>query len=346
MVVSMKKRRGLSFAVKFVLILFGVLSCLLAVLFLSKTVHFPEKGKPEETLRIGNNGLNSVLNIIAEKQGFFAAEGIDPVMTEAKSGPLGLQALEANAVDVQTASDFAGINAFATDPTLRILTQTTRHFGFELIGRADSGIESPNDLVGKKIGFVPETPGQYYLSHFLILHDIDEAEVELIPLVNSAELVAKLKSSEVDAVVQGEPFVGATVEAVGGKAIQWKIQGDYAAFGLVWARADFIQSHEELLGNYLLALFRAETFVQQHPEEARRIVAKDLGREPEVVDLLWSKYQFSVLLSQELVVDLEDQRNWLVRRGANQNEFPENTLNIFSFDPMMRVLADRVEIYH
>ena len=51
-----------------------------------------------------------------------------------------------------------------------------------LVGRADRGIDDVSDLKGKSIGTTFGTIAHYYFGRFLILNDINSADVTFVDL--------------------------------------------------------------------------------------------------------------------------------------------------------------------
>ena len=92
------------------------------------------------------------------------------------------------------------------------------------------------------------------------------------------------------------------------------------------------------------ALLKAETFVQQHPEESRRLVAEFIKTDKVVLDETWDIFTFRVTLDQALLVDLEDQTRWAMKYRLTARKDMPNYLDFIYVDGLQAVKPEAVRI--
>ncbi|WP_146106594.1 ABC transporter substrate-binding protein [Limnobacter sp. SAORIC-690] len=63
------------------------------------------------------------------------------------------------------------------------------------------------------------------------------------------------------------------------------------------------------------ALDEAIQFIKKNPDEAKRILARDVGIDLETVKAAWSTYQFELTLQQSLLTTVQGQARWARREG-------------------------------
>jgi ABC-type nitrate/sulfonate/bicarbonate transport system substrate-binding protein len=165
----MKKRHKLKLkrAGQVGLALLGVGVLLLLVLRYSpNTTNTPKFMGSTMRISSGVVGEYSSLSIIAQKQGYFKANGLNVTLKNYVSGPPAVADMLAGKVDVVTAADFVGvINSFSS-PNLRILATQAHADSFFLVVRHDYGLTSSNDLKGKRIGLTRNTAGEFSLGQY------------------------------------------------------------------------------------------------------------------------------------------------------------------------------------
>lgn len=134
---------------------------------------------------------------MADDKGYFTEAGFDGV--ELLAGPVATEELVATGK-----ADFGLSNAISTgasiansDFPLKIVGTTFQKNPFSILSIADQGnIQTPQDLVGKKIGV--QDPNLSLFNAFLAANDIDPDEVEIVP--NGFD-IAPLEDGQIDGLV-------------------------------------------------------------------------------------------------------------------------------------------------
>ncbi|MDO5346236.1 MAG: ABC transporter substrate-binding protein [Lachnospiraceae bacterium] len=140
--------------------------------------------------------------VVDEIQGFSKELGLDVEWVEnLGSGPEIIAAIAGGSVDVGKIGDFPIVTNYGggETPVFEVLSFFTRNTDSVVFVKADSEIESIEDLKGKKIGTQIGTGSQYQLVNTLDKAGLTLEDVELFN-VDSGSWAAAFASDEIDAV--------------------------------------------------------------------------------------------------------------------------------------------------
>jgi NitT/TauT family transport system substrate-binding protein len=150
-------------------------------------------------------------SFVAKDQGFFEKRGIDADLILAANGSAIVAGVVAGQVEIGTPTPTVFIQAFDSGLDQVALAATnalpdTSRSG--VIARASSGIKTPKDLVGKKVG-VPGINGllDVIFRRWLASQGIDTKRVTYVE-TTFPQMNDLLKAGQVDAVVAVDPFYG------------------------------------------------------------------------------------------------------------------------------------------
>lgn len=212
---------------------------------------------------------------VAKDLGYFAEEGLDVTIEHSAGGGEHLQLLAAGQVQVTT-QDAAVLLQRRADPGLPLVAVA-------LIGQkgqqgyvalADSGIETPEDWAGHRVGFKGTPPPDVFAildAVGLSVNDIELVNVGFDPRVLTEGLV-----DVYPVFLSNEPNV---LRGWGFELNVW----DAADFGVptlgltYTATEQMVAEQPEVLAAFLRAAIRGIEYARQHPEEAIDIVMRYVG---------------------------------------------------------------------
>lgn len=232
------------------------------------------QGKP---MRVGwVRAMANAPALIADKKGYFAAEGVAVELTSFADGPLLQQALAAGEIDIAYIGAPPVFQWYARGLNSRILAKV--NYGqAALITNGNSPITTPAQLRGKKVAGVAKGSGMdvllrgYVLKEAARLDPERDLDIVAMPVGN---MNAALERGLVDAAFTWEPFVADAV--LRGKRVLLDVnQGipRYPWYVVMAPPATLAQRPDEVV-KVLRAHRRAIAFLDEHQDEANRIIAE------------------------------------------------------------------------
>ena len=286
---------------------------------------------PEEKITIAVSPWPaSAALYVAHDKGFFRDEGLDATLRPYLSGHLGLDAVLSGQVDLATAGD-TPIARAAVNGKRPVVLATVSEIdrAILIIARKDRGVSAPADLKGRKIGLVAGTTAEFFLHIYLTTSFIDPKEVRIVNLATE-KVVEALLNGEVDAVSTWAPYTIVLREKLGNNALILHEPGIYKMTWNITSSREFIQNRPGACRKFLRAIFRANSFIRDHPDEARAIAAKHIGTESVLYRNEWNDYDFTATLDQSLILNLEDQARWMIKRDGSNRKLPEFMDSMYS----------------
>ncbi len=281
---------------------------------------------------------------IARDKGFFGGEGLAVTFQPVVSGHLALDAVLSGKADVGTAADTPIARAAVDGRPLAVLATISEiERGILIIARKDKGISVPGDLRGKRIGFAVGSSAEFFLHIFLTTSLINPRDVRVVDLPPDKGVTALL-SGELDAVTTWAPHTILLREKLGDGAVIFHDPSIYTQTWNIAVKQESVKSHPERMKKFLRALAGADEFISRRPAEARAICSKNIGTEGPLFEKEWQDYHFALKLEQSLILNLEDQARWMIKREAGQSRRPPNFLEFIHTDALKAVRAEAVTI--
>jgi ABC-type nitrate/sulfonate/bicarbonate transport system substrate-binding protein len=300
---------------------------------------------PREKITIAySTAANATLVYIALAKGYFSDEGLDAIPQAHPFGKIALTAVIEGKADLATVADTPIVFAVMNGLKITILAAIQISNRNEaIVGRQDRGIAKPADLKGKKIGVPLGTNADYFANVFLIAHGIGREKVKIIDM-KPDEMATALGAGRVDAVSTFNPTLTLLKKRFGKKGTVFYDESLYTEDFCVVAMQDYVKMHPEAIKKSLRALIKAETFVEQNPEEARRLVAEFIKIDKTLLDEIWPIFKTMVVLDQSLIVDLENQTRWALNNRLIARKIMPNYLDFIYMDGLLAVKPEAVSI--
>jgi NitT/TauT family transport system substrate-binding protein len=241
-------------------------------------------------------------------KGFFKKRGLEiqqsegpapaPIMAQVTSGQLdvGFTTIPALIAAVSGGAPLQAISAFdgVIDPD--------NPQGAILV-KEGSGIKSPKDLEGKKVGVVALQSELDVLLHEVVRRDGGDQEKVQSVQVPFPEMLAALKADRVDAVVDVEPFLTLAEEEGGYEAISFpevEVVPNRAVTAFV-ASKDFIADNPEVIEKFKAAMNESLEYADSHPEEAQQTMTEVGDIEPDLLKKINLGVIFDPTLDEESI---------------------------------------------
>lgn len=167
-----------------------------------------------QTLTVGVMGsVDAVPLIVAAEKGFFEDAGVDVNIEVFKAAKDRDAALQAGELDGVLADEIAIAIYQNADIDMKITGITDGQFG--LVAGANSGINTIEELAGKKIAISENTIIEFTLDKMLEANGLAITDVEKVAIPPMPTRLEMLNSGEVDAALLPNPFSDAAIAAGG-----------------------------------------------------------------------------------------------------------------------------------
>ena len=272
----------------------------------------------------------SVPIYIAHEKGYFRDEGLDVALHPYESGHLGLAAVLSGDADIATAGETPVARAaVGGKPVLVVATVAEIDRAILIIARKDRGVNAAEDLRGKTIGRVAGTTADFFLDIYLTTAHIDPKEVRIVNLPID-RVVPALMRGDVDAVSTWAPHTTTLRDRLGANAVVLHEPGLYTMTWNVVAAKELAQRDPDVVARFLRAILRADRLIAERPAEARAVAVRAFGPAGVSVEREWSCCRFATRLDQSLLLYLEDQARWMIRKEAGMRKVPNFRNHVFT----------------
>lgn len=239
----------------------------------------PDESAAPRALRIGVRTANDhVPFYVADRQQLYAAEGLAVTVQVIPSNTEIIEALQRGDLQMGAAPVTTAIAAIAQGTQMKIVAMTGRGSDGLLV-RADSGITRLADLRGRKIATIRGSILDVPLRAALTDAGLDpERDVTLVYFSKLGDMIGALKTGQVDASSNTEPFMTEAVEAGWGRILLY-----YTAYWpdhpccVVFVRDDFARAHPDAVTKALRVHVRAVDWTNAHPREAASLIVEYMG---------------------------------------------------------------------
>lgn len=219
--------------------------------------------------------------LLGESLGFFEENNVTVEKILLASSNQAMDALIRGDVDISLLSLIQVLNADAVDPgkvKIFAVSALTNEKPFDgVVAKNGSGIESVQDLTGKKISVFPGTTATAFLKHYLTAQGVDIAQTEFIQMAPTDHLVA-LESGAVQASYLYEPVLSIALVSGNVHAITESVYAttsDRSPIGVYVVSTKFLNEHPELAKRAVSTLQEAMVYSNEHSEEAVTALASE-----------------------------------------------------------------------
>lgn len=277
---------------------------------------------------------------IAYAKGYFNREGLNVSLKPFWTGKEALDSVLKGTAHFGTVAEtplmFAGLKG---EKFLIIATVADSNKYAKIVARKDRSIEVPEDLKGRKIGVSNGTNAEYFLDTFLTFYRIPIEQVHIVPM-QPVDMTEALVRGDIDAAVTWNPHAAKQQKLLGANAITIENESIYKVYWNIVGAQDFVKAHPETVKKFLRGLIKAQHYIEHNPEDTRKIMAEYVGEGTAALD----DFNFDVRLSQSLILSLEAQARWAVRKRLTDSRDIPNFLHLVYTGGMEAVAPDSVFI--
>lgn len=280
---------------------------------------------------------------VAEKQGYFRAEGLDIALLECPTGSACLKQLLESRVQLATTSDLPIMfRSFEAVP-FKVLATFATSQDVKFIARVGSGIKTSKDLKGRNVAVVSGAAGQYVLDLALLAAGVDPKAVSIVDLdVRRLDLAAA--NPKIDVFVLFQPGAYQLRKLLGTGSVELTVPRLYTlTFNLV-APSGPSAAPAENHTRILRALARAVDFIAADPTTAKGIARQRLNLEAADIAVMWPDYRFGLSLNQSLIATLESTAQWALQGQLIKGTAMPNYLDFIDVEPLKQLRPAAVTV--
>jgi taurine transport system substrate-binding protein len=229
-------------------------------------------------ITIGYQEAPDWLLFVARDQKLFEKAGLAPTYVKFVAGPPMIAATQNGSIDVASVGSVAFVMGLAQGVDwVMIGINPEGAYSQGLVARKGSGIQTPTDLKGKRIGLFKGSTAQFGLMMMLRQHGIRPDQVTLLDITPEEQLFA-LKNKTIDAAMVWEPWMQRMIHEANARIIETEGNlGIYTNVDGYSVQRQWLRDHRETAVRFLRALLMANDVVQKDPRIAIHLWALDMG---------------------------------------------------------------------
>ena len=328
----------------------AIVLALAMVLSLGAAAFAAEEQEPI-TLRVGYMANYASLWAVMTgiKGGFFEEEGITIELTEFGDGPSEIAAMEGGSIDLAYIGK--GAHRLCITGSAIIFAPSSVHTSDKLVCAADSGIETVEDLAGKKIGYSAGSSSETTLDNALKVAGLTRDDVTLNAL-DPGYIVPAMISGDIDVAVTWNPYTTMCLEqAEGSYEIEFS-DGSTNMSSWICLPAYAEENHDTLV-RFSRALFKAMDYGSNYDvaDEVAGWVAEQTATDKDIQLVQWDDaHWFNIA---DMTAALEDgtmkgyyegvQNDMLAGGNITEEEAHEDVGDWVLFDVMQEALDQIAE---
>jgi len=215
-------------------------------------------------IRISQSALNtrSAVLWVAQAQGFFAKNGLEPEVILLQSSNLQTAALASGDVQLATIGGATALSAVAAGQDLRIVASPSNRLPYDLVVRPE--IKDAKDLRNKRFG-VTSVGGTTWMAAILALRhfglDVSRDKIQLNAIGNQGILAQAIEAGNIDMTLV-DPFLSRRLQQKGLRVLLelYRVNIPFINTSVV-VSASYLREHEDRVEHFLRAMLEAQAFI-------------------------------------------------------------------------------------
>ncbi len=213
---------------------------------------------------------------VALEKGWYKEEGLEPTILTGKGSGDVVKRVDIGSADIGIVDTGVLIVARAQGAKVKIVSMLFDKSPYCMWMWKDSGINSPKDLVGKKIGAPPGDAQRTIFPALAQANGFDPDKVTFVNIAAEAKFSA-LAAKQMDVIFDyysGAPFFH---KAMGEENVKYMMFADYGVdvySNALVASEKYIKENPGIIKRFVKASLRGWEFALKNPEEAIEIMAK------------------------------------------------------------------------
>jgi NitT/TauT family transport system substrate-binding protein len=236
---------------------------------------------------------------VAKHAGILEKHGIDADLRTGPAGGAMVPLLISNASNASMSASFAGINNHIKDPNVVAVAQMLRYDRwYGIVAKND--VKSLADLKTRKVGVSLGNASESFWYDALKKNGLNPDEFKSAMVnVEAPEMLAALQRGNIDAFSSWEPWLSRTVLAIPNTRVLIDDLGTTQDVGFIYMNRTWIEANRELATRFMRAMNEANEFILKEPDKTKDIVGKMLNLPRNMLDAMWPKITFTLILGKD-----------------------------------------------
>lgn len=217
--------------------------------------------------------------------GFFEEAGLKVNLVEFADGPTIIAAMESGSIDVGNIGP--GAHVLPIQDRAEIISFAHLGNADEVLGRTDKGINTIEDLAGKKIASASGTSAEQILMLTLQEAGLTADDVEIIDMDASA-IVTAMISGSIDAAATWSPNTSAIKNELGENVVMLsnneRYAEDFPSISSYAVTPGYVDENPEVVARFLRGLYMAADFRSENIDQVVAWVAEQLAVDPASIE--------------------------------------------------------------
>lgn len=262
----------------------------------------------------------SAQQIIADKKGYFKEEGLNVINKFIQSGGDMSSLISGGSAQVSFESPYTDIALAANGVGIKIVAPMANIGNTQaVVAGKNANIVNGKDLEGKKVGIPAGAGVMIAIRNMCNELNVDINKIQFVTL-SPSDAIAALEKGDIDAMACWEPWIsnaqnnGGKLLFSGLKSYLGDKQGDvnWMNFYTTMQVSDtFLKEHPEEVKAMLRALKKATDFINENPDEAAEIIAKEINLDATQVKKIMSQNQYQMLYDDKFVNSCDEIANFM-----------------------------------
>jgi NitT/TauT family transport system substrate-binding protein len=283
---------------------------------------------------------------VASGHGLFLKAGVEVINQPFELGKDALKSMLDGKADLAVVADTAFLFALHDGADVALLAGISQgRRALAIVAHHDRGINQIQDLRGKSVGVIMGTNQTYFLDAMLQVQGVSSNQVKLVDLRTDAAISA-FKEGQIDATVMYQPFLARLEAEMGDRIKVFRGEDVYAFRFMLVGKPSYIDGHPEEVRRVLIGLIAANQAILDNPVEARRTVGHAAKIDDATMAKLFEPEDYAVSLDQAILLTLDDQTRWAMKKGLVPPGPMPNYLNAMKYQHLEAVLPTAVTIVH
>lgn len=262
----------------------------------------------------------SAQQIIADKKGYFKEEGLNISNKFIQSGGDMSSLISGGSAQVSFESPYTDIALAANGVGIKIVAPMANIGNTQaVVAGKNANIVNGKDLEDKKVGIPAGAGVMIAIRNMCNELNVDINKIQFVTL-SPSDAIAALEKGDIDAMACWEPWIsnaqnnGGKLLFSGLKSYLGDKQGDvnWMNFYTTMQVSDtFLKEHPEEVKAMLRALKKATDFINENPDEAAEIIAKEINLDATQVKKIMSQNQYQMLYDDKFVNSCDEIANFM-----------------------------------